>query len=155
MFDVARTIALPPHFVELRHEVAHEEMPGLARLVRSAREAVQWLWGVYWGRLEGVTSSSSAVAGGESRGGAEASEEDMGLGLEEVKEKAREVLKNFRSQRLASLKAKKGKKDVKGQARTACEQCVAFCQGGDSTEKWEAIAEILIDEKLVVPSLKQ
>ncbi|KEQ64002.1 Las1-like protein, partial [Aureobasidium melanogenum CBS 110374] len=51
MFDVARSIGLPPHFVELRHEVAHEDLPGLARLVRSAREAVNWLWGVYWAKL--------------------------------------------------------------------------------------------------------
>lgn len=154
MFDVARTIALPAHFVELRHEVAHEEMPGLARLVRSAREAVQWLWGVYWGRLEESYGLSSSSVGTDVMQ-TEAGKEDLGLERSEVREKARILLKDFRGQRVAKLKAGKGKKDSQAQATTACEQCVSLCYGNQSRERWEEVVDVLIGEGLILPSLKQ
>lgn len=162
MFEVARTISLPPHFVELRHEVAHEDMPGLARLVRSAREAVQWLWGVYWGRLEegqregeGVASSSasSATVVGTKKGGV--ARRELGILVEEVREKSRVLLKEFRSQRVARLKAGKGKKEGRTQVAETSEQCLNFCHGVESREKWEAVMSVLVEEGLMIPSLKK
>ncbi|KAL1302890.1 hypothetical protein AAFC00_003217 [Neodothiora populina] len=153
MFDVARTIALPMHFVELRHEVAHEEMPGLARLVRSAREAGQWLWGVYWARLEegdGVDSSSSATLMKEH---AEVLPPSLPAGA--IRERSRAALREFKSQRLAKLKAGRGKKDGKAQAAITSRECANLCQGEESRERWDEVARVLVDEGLIIPVLKK
>lgn len=144
MFDVARSISLPAHFVELRHEVAHEDMPGLARLVRCTREAVDWLWGVYWGRLSGDEAQMTDGAGIAGEG----------------KERVRGVLKEFRSERIAGLKAK-GKErpnasEFAARIKIACGQCVEICGAGeDKRARWEQLAEVLVDEGLIVPSLKK
>ena len=161
MFDVARTIALPPHFVELRHEVAHEEMPGLARLVRSAREAVNWLWGVYWARLGEAGDAASSSLGPASHSKAQVTSPNHSgvnrsdMGTEEVRTKSRVVLKEYKTQKVAKLKAGKGKKGGKEQSDAVCGQLVSMCSGEDSREKWEEVAGVLIDEGLIIPSLKQ
>lgn len=146
MFDVARSISLPAHFVELRHEVAHEDMPGLARLVRCAREAVDWLWGVYWARLGGDEVQQQLTGGVGTAG--------------EGKERIRVVLKEFKSGRVAGLKAK-GKEKPSGsefakQTVLACGQCVEVCSTGNGgRESWEHLVEILVDEGMIVPSSKK
>lgn len=150
MFDVARTIALPAHFVELRHEVAHEEMPGLARLVRSAREAVQWLWGVYWGRLQ-----DDMVAAHQVKSRIVGESDHVWVEVGQVAERAKYLFGGFRSQRVASLKAKKGKREGKFQAEVTCNQCAELCRGPDDREKWEVVAGVLIEDGLIIPSLKQ
>lgn len=151
MFDVARAIGLPPHFVELRHEVAHEDLPGLARLVRSAREAVNWLWGVYWARLP---QDPYNVAAGE-----EAAAQVDATTLAAVRREATEYLKKFRSRRLAALKARgKAKKEDREMVSLLLEtqqQCQNLCYGEDEVEKWTQVASVLIDDGLIVPSLKQ
>lgn len=153
MFDVARAIALPPHFVELRHEVAHEEMPGLARLVRSAREAVDWLWGVYWGRLEEEPDAAAAAVGSQAVEGETGV--DLGLSAEVVGERVRGLLREFRGDRLAKLKAGKGKKGARAQATAVCDECAKLCHGESSKDRWEKVVNVLIDEGLIIPSLKQ
>ncbi|KAK5147911.1 rRNA-processing protein las1 [Rachicladosporium monterosium] len=44
MLDVAKRIGMPVHFVGLRHEAVHEELPSLGRLVRAVDEGLRWLW---------------------------------------------------------------------------------------------------------------
>jgi hypothetical protein len=51
MYGVAKRLALPAAFVELRHQTTHEALPGLGRLRRAAREALEWMWGYYWAGL--------------------------------------------------------------------------------------------------------
>lgn len=153
MFDVARSISLPPHFVELRHEGAHEEMPALPRLVSCAREAVGWLWGVYWGRLGGEDTGISGLRdAGEDVGGGEMGEEErLVLG-----ERVRVVLKDFRAQRIAALKAGKGRKGEKKRAvGQVYDQCRSLCSGVAERDVWGEVARVLVDEGLIVPSLKQ
>jgi hypothetical protein len=149
MFDVARSISLPPHFVELRHQVAHEDLPGLARLVRSAREAVNWLWGVYWVKLPQdawETEQDDEIA-------ATVHVESLGA----VKAEATEYLKKFRSKRMAALKkkAKVGKTEVDGLLRETQQSCQNLCCGADEAAKWMQVASILVDDGLIIPSLKQ
>jgi ribosomal biogenesis protein LAS1 len=146
MFDVARSIGLPPHFVELRHEVAHEDLPGLARLVRSAREAVNWLWGVYWAKLP--QDAWEAEAGEEA-----AAQVDL-ESLAAVRLEAIENLKKFRSRRIAALKSKTKAKDS-GSLLETQQFCQNLCCGEDEAAKWTQVASILIDDGLIVPSLKQ
>ncbi|THW14121.1 Las1-domain-containing protein [Aureobasidium pullulans] len=147
MFDVARSIGLPPHFVELRHEVAHEDLPGLARLVRSAREAVNWLWGVYWAKLP--QDAWEAEAGEEA-----AAQVDL-ESLAAVRQEATEYLKKFRSRRVTALKSKAKAKDTATLLLETQQQCQNLCCGEDEAAKWTQVASILIDDGLIVPSLKQ
>ncbi|KAH0007746.1 Las1-domain-containing protein, partial [Aureobasidium melanogenum] len=147
MFDVARSIGLPPHFVELRHEVAHEDLPGLARLVRSAREAVNWLWGVYWAKLP--QDAWEAEAGEEA-----AAQVDM-ESLAAVRSEATEYLKKFRSRRVTALKSKAKAKDVASSLLETQQHCQKLCRGEDEAAKWTQVASVLIDDGLIVPSLKQ
>ena len=147
MFDVARSIGLPPHFVELRHEVAHEDLPGLARLVRSAREAVNWLWGVYWAKLP--QDAWEAEAGEEA-----AAQVDM-ESLAAVRLEAAEYLKKFRSRRVTALKSKAKAKDTASSLLEAQQHCQNLCCGEDEAAKWTQVASVLIDDGLIVPSFKQ
>jgi hypothetical protein len=52
MYSVAKEIGLPAAFVELRHQVTHEQLPSLAKLRASARNALNWIWEYYWKHLE-------------------------------------------------------------------------------------------------------
>jgi hypothetical protein len=51
MYTLAKTIGLPTVFVELRHQVTHEQLPSLARLRSAARDALRWIHAYYWERL--------------------------------------------------------------------------------------------------------
>ncbi|KAI5200731.1 Las1-domain-containing protein [Aureobasidium subglaciale] len=147
MFDVARSIGLPPHFVELRHEVAHEDLPGLARLIRSAREAVNWLWGVYWAKLP---QDAWEVEAGEEA----AAQVDL-ESLAAVRLEATEYLKKFRSRRVTALKSKAKAKDAAKSLLETQQQCQNLCCGEDEAAKWSQVASVLIDDGLIIPSLKQ
>lgn len=52
MFAVGKKIGLPASFVELRHQIIHEEMPSLINLRRAAVEALRWLYDDYWKHVE-------------------------------------------------------------------------------------------------------
>ena len=53
MFEVGRDIAMPPAFIELRHQITHEGQVSLVELRRSAKEAIDWLYEYYWKQLTG------------------------------------------------------------------------------------------------------
>lgn len=61
MLEIARQIDMPADFVALRHEATHEELPGLKRLTHATQQALDWLWRVYWSRLD-ETAGEEAVA---------------------------------------------------------------------------------------------
>ncbi len=48
MFDVAKEIGLPASFIELRHRIAHEDMPNLKTLQDATQRALKWLYNDYW-----------------------------------------------------------------------------------------------------------
>ena len=128
MWDVARGLGMPGHFVVVRHEATHEEMPSLARLVRTADEALEWLWEVFWARL------------GEHGGGA--------AGSEEVKE----ALRRFRSERKGVLKrgdVRQGEAVVEETYRT----CVGVCEGTDMDVR--RLTTVLVEERLILPSSRK
>jgi len=145
MQDVARSINLPPQFVELRHEAAHEEVPTLGRLVRMAEEAVAWLWVNYWATLDASSNGSGDVVKGRDEGQTRqrAMEERA-----EVRKQATELLKSFRSKNLAALK-KGGKAPLaKTEFSITCEQCLELC--GNSRRKWREFSSVLIP--MIIPS---
>jgi len=145
MQDVARSINLPPQFVELRHEAAHEEVPTLGRLVRMAEEAVAWLWENYWVTLDVNTKGSGDVVKDRDTG---ERREKARKEKEEVRRQATELLKGFRSKNLAALK-KGGKAPLaKTELSTTCEQCLELC--GNSGRKWRKFSSVLIP--MIIPS---
>ncbi|GJN94484.1 hypothetical protein Rhopal_007564-T1 [Rhodotorula paludigena] len=58
--SLAAQIDLPLHFVELRHQATHEDLPRLAVLRDAARQALDWLYTHYW--LPALSSHSSTAA---------------------------------------------------------------------------------------------
>ena len=49
MYDVGRRINLPKSFVDIRHQITHdEEMPSLLVLRDSTKRALSWLYQDYW-----------------------------------------------------------------------------------------------------------
>ena len=48
MYAVGRHINLPKSFVDLRHQITHEEMPSLTVLRDSTKRALRWLYIDYW-----------------------------------------------------------------------------------------------------------
>jgi hypothetical protein len=44
MYDVADELNMPEHWVEVRHEITHGDIPDLRILEQCTHEAVDWLW---------------------------------------------------------------------------------------------------------------
>ena len=156
MFDVARSINLPPHFVELRHEAAHEEMPSLGRLAKRTQEALRWLWEVYWVGLDlgqGVESVGGG-GGGDGRGGlarlravGETEGGRKGTSIDE----SRVLLKGFRSSRVALLKSRAANEDQRRRnVEEVYSQCLRIC--GHEDDKLENLADVLVASRMVVPA---
>lgn len=145
MQDVARSINLPPQFVELRHEAAHEEVPTLGRLVRMAEEAVAWLWQNYWALLDADPSGDVEHVGVIDEA---ARKDEIKKDRDEIRREATELLKSFKSRNLAALK-KGGKTPLaKAEVSTTCEQCLELC--GNSRRKWREFSNVLIP--MIIPS---
>ena len=51
MYAIAKSVGLPATFVELRHQVTHEQLPSLTRLRATAKKALDWIWNYYWKHL--------------------------------------------------------------------------------------------------------
>lgn len=92
MLEVAREIGLPAGFVEVRHEVAHEDLPSLGRLVGLAREAVGWLWEEYWAGLKEEPDQDEVVEEVQTE--------------EERREAVKGVLRAYRKERVAFLRTR-------------------------------------------------
>ena len=134
MLEIARQIGMPPEFVALRHEATHEELPGMRRLVGAARDALDWLWRVYWGRLEGP--------------------EDGEVALAVMKAEAAAVLRDFRRARLDGLRKKSPlSSEQSGDVPTAGIACLEMCKG--SRSRVEALAAVIVEERLILPSNRE
>jgi ribosomal biogenesis protein LAS1 len=48
MYAHAATIGMPQRFVDLRHQVAHGELPSTAHLRKMTELALEWLWERWW-----------------------------------------------------------------------------------------------------------
>jgi len=48
MYDLGKDIGLPAAFIDLRHQIIHDNLPGLVVLRQNAHRAVKWLYQHYW-----------------------------------------------------------------------------------------------------------
>lgn len=158
-------------FVALRHEATHEELPSLRRLVKATGEALEWLWRVYWSRLgegegEGLqqqagmgmgsvisTSTTNVAEEGERRGGGEISMAE--LLRDDVKGQAREIFKAYRAARREALKMmkKKATKDQKEEMRATSKALRSLM--GTSKLRIRAVADVLVEDRFLIPSKRE
>jgi ribosomal biogenesis protein LAS1 len=133
MLDIAKQIGMPVEFVALRHEATHEELPSLPRLVQAVNEALQWLWKVYWSRLESAAADDAAVD------------------LSAVKDESRRMLKAFRSRRREAFRAKQQRSTKHlGEVQEAIEACAAIC--ATSMPHADAFTSTVIKENFLLPA---
>lgn len=138
MLESAKKIGMPGEFVGLRHEATHEELPGLARLVKATEAALEWLWEFYW------------------KGLGEDVEVDE-VGSEESIERVREVLKAFRGERRLALKRKRaeaedGEKQA-GEERKTARICVGLV--GGTEVGMNKLVQVFVQDKMLFPSKRE
>jgi ribosomal biogenesis protein LAS1 len=137
MLDIAKQIGMPVEFVALRHDATHEELPGIQRLVTATQQALEWLWKVYWSRLEEPED-----------------EEAVSASLAEMKSEAASVLREFRRARRDALKSKRqSPARESGEVTTTGAKCVDMCRG--SRARTEAVASVMVEERLLLPSSRE
>lgn len=138
MLEIARQIGMPSEFVSLRHEATHDELPPAGRMKIAATEGLDWLWKVYWSRLEDPTTVG------------ETGIEDAGRQKVEM----RKVLKEFRKVRKDAFRTKTETSEAHhGQIRAYAEALEALVKGDGIQMK--ALAELLVDEKFLIPSSRK
>ncbi|PNS19368.1 hypothetical protein CAC42_2545 [Sphaceloma murrayae] len=137
MLEVAKEINLPAHFVELRHEAAHEGMPNLRRLVQATEEALEWLKDTYWSRLEGLESTSvSAIAG------------EKPMSARDLEQRLRVSLKEYRRSRKEHLQS--GNDDGDGHHRETAAALESIARSGRNGHR--TLAECLCMAGFLVPN---
>lgn len=167
MLEMAKQMGMKAEFVALRHEATHEELPSLRRLVKATGEALEWLWRVYWSRLderEGelqqagmgsvISTSTTNVAEKEGRGGG--GEISMAEHLrDDVKGQAREIFKAYRAARREALKMKKKKatRDQKEEMRATSKALRSLM--GTSKLRIRAVADVLVEDRFLIPSKRE
>ena len=138
MQEVAKSINLPPHFVELRHEAAHEDMPTLGRLVKMANEALMWLWENYWVLLDQEVKSAPPAM---SREQADRTVEDQ----------LRGAMRDYRSSRIKAVKKGETRDELAIlETKTIAERCMAVC--GSKKRKWGVLIKMLVADNMIIPS---
>ena len=142
MHELATELAMPARFVEMRHQATHKELPSLIRLKDIVAEALHWLWGWYWSRLDELVGGLS-------------DEVSRRENLRLLREGLQLDLKKYLSARRAEVKRDaKGVKWGSSEAgKEAGLRCVRHCL--DRVEYLEVLVELLVDERAVIPSDKQ
>jgi ribosomal biogenesis protein LAS1 len=137
MLDIAKQIGMPVEFVALRHEATHEELPGIRRLVGATREALDWLWKVYWSPLEEPED-----------------EEAVQVALVLMRSEAASILREFRRARRDALRSKsRPASGEPGDVTTAGIACAELCKG--RRLRMEALAAVIVEERLILPSNRE
>jgi ribosomal biogenesis protein LAS1 len=134
MLEIAKHIGMPVEFVALRHEATHEELPSLPRLVQAVHAALQWLWQVYWSRLEEPT-----ILG------------DGGVDFPAVKEETRRILKTFRSSRREAFRTRAQKSPGHlREVRETTEACAKIC--AVNMLHADVFTGTVVEEKVLLPA---
>ena len=137
MLDIAKQIDMPVEFVTLRHEATHEELPGIQRLVSATQQALEWLWKVYWSRLEEPENVEAVRSA-----------------LPAMKNEILTILRDFRRSRRDALRNLGNKPPEQiGEETNICETCVEIC--GDDRLSAEAVTAVLVEERLILPSSRE
>lgn len=144
MLEMAKQMGMHSDFVALRHEATHEELPSLQRLVKATREALEWLWKVYWSRLEGEDLQGEDL---------QQQQQQQVIHLrDDVKGQAREIFKVYRAARREALKMKKAR-DQREEMRATSKALRSLM--GTSRLRIRAVADVLVEDRLLIPSKRE
>ena len=137
MLDIARQIGMPVEFVALRHEATHEELPGLLRLVTATTQALEWLWDVYWSRLNEPADAKTVEAARVA-----------------AKEEAATMLRGFRKSRRDALRSNShnSAEQVTELSRT-CDTVTAMSRERGLSA--DGLVQVLVEQRLLVPSTRE
>lgn len=134
MLEIARQIDMPSEFVALRHEATHEEMPSVQRLVVVCDQALEWLWRVYWSRLEEPQAESTSAMSGQ-----------------QVKDEARRLFKEYRGAMRRILKLKtQSMPEREDLVQRTSNACATLCRTSDTSP--DDVAEVIIADRVLLPS---
>ncbi|KAF7194382.1 Pre-rRNA-processing protein las1 [Pseudocercospora fuligena] len=140
MLDIAKQIGMPPAFVALRHEATHEELPAIHRLVKATQEALDWLWNVYWSRLEEPESDAALAAS-----------------LPKARSQAKEFFKSWRSARRDAVRTKNQRQQTED-VQSASKACLSLIKANGASSvlpRTHAVADVLIEDGLLLPSKRE
>lgn len=138
MLEIARQIGMPSEFVSLRHEATHDELPSTRRMKTAVMEGLDWLWEVYWSKLEDPTSVDYTGV------------ED----LEQRKVEMRRLLKEFRKFRKDALRTRTETSEAHHEQVHAYATALEALFKG-SVAQMKALAELLVEEKFLFPSKRR
>lgn len=137
MLEIARQIDMPAEFVALRHEATHEDLPGIQRLVTATQGALEWLWKVYWSRLDESEDAETTL-----------------VALPALKNEAATILRSFRRSKRDALRSKThtSPEQLAEMGRT-CDSLVDLCK--DSRTRTKALADVLVGERVLLPANRE
>ncbi|QIW94692.1 hypothetical protein AMS68_000210 [Peltaster fructicola] len=138
MLDIARQIDMPADFVALRHEATHEELPSERRIVIACEDALQWLWRVYWSRLDvaKLEQEQPQVKDAEQH--------------HDAKAFAQKMFRSYRSVKRESLKNKQPLALLQQQLAQSTQAFAKLC--ADDRTVLDAVAEDIVEKGLLLPS---
>ncbi|KXT08977.1 hypothetical protein AC579_4024 [Pseudocercospora musae] len=140
MLDIAKQIGMPPAFVALRHEATHEELPVIHRLVKATQEALDWLWNVYWSRLEEPESDAALASS-----------------LPKARSQAKEFFKSWRSARRDAVRTKNQRQQAED-VQSASKACLSLIKANGASSvlpRTHAVADALTEDGLLLPSNRE
>lgn len=141
MLDIAKQIDMPVEFVTLRHEATHQELPEIHRLVSATEDALDWLWAVYWSRLEDRSSGTESAATGS-------------LTATQYKTDARQRLREFRGQRREALRSRQSSTSAREQEARKAARSFADAMPADGN-RIEVLVSVLLEDKLLLPTKRE
>ncbi|KAI9830477.1 MAG: rRNA-processing protein las1 [Phylliscum demangeonii] len=160
MYHVAQEIGLPTSFVELRHQIAHEEMPSVVVLRRAATRALEWLWEHFWRDIRDDDDPDGAMASGAGP------DVEMDAVNERIRSEFRELLRQYVKQRIRDVAGKsksKTKSSTTSHAETnlldsdtgpltaeTSDNCLRKCH--DNKHAMNLLGSVLLEIKFLVPA---
>lgn len=142
MYKVAGDIGLPASFVELRHQIAHEELPSVTVLRQVTRRSLVWLWEYFWKHIDERIPT--------------ASDEKTAVIVSALKHQFREILRPYVKRRVRDAREGRGKTEQEFTSKEdvitdiTCKACVRLCQGDAQTIS--VLVNVLLEPKFLIPA---
>lgn len=159
MYKVAEEIGLPTSFVELRHQIAHEDLPSVMALRQATRRSLVWLWDYFWKHIdERIPGAAAAAASDEKMTEATAVKKEMSVAL---KDQFQEILRPYVKRKIQDAReggrGQTGGKDSSSSAKkediitdNTCKACVRICRGDEQTIS--VLVNVLLEPKFLIPA---
>lgn len=153
MIEMAAEVDMPAHFVELRHQAVHHELPGLIPLRGVVKDALRWLWDKFWVKLDEMEDLAKKPS----------------ITPPALMASLNAALRTYRNERLAEVTSSgfSASQDNNGPARSTCRTIVQLCREervhlelltrlllegkADDDATWRKLRLVLPDRQSVLP----